>query len=731
MEKKTCRSKENMILYDTLLFYLISFFLLDNEFSELVFGRSLSIFFLMIWIYLLSFIKSVSLQIDLGCESMRASMMERGSPVSIVMNSLGRRYTPAVAAILPISNDAPPLITDDDVKYFKRSVGDLSIVQRYPLNSTRFLPQLLGKNYSSSLISFFIKRSLVMPFDADDDNYLELIAYPEFFAAQLISSAINDCKMSKINRTVDELSLVVPKFLTHHQRTAFIRSAKLSTYNARLIDTFTAVGTLFAVERNQLFKKKSLYVCFIDIGASQIQVSIQEFTKTRNGTVINELGYAWNDTVGSYSIDCQIAKSIKREIQKQKQNVTFDDKAKQKILAAARRVKHELTLQPKVSLFLEDLLHGYDMTFTYSMDRLKKRCHREIKVLNDTFYKAFWNAGFDVAEDIDRIELVGGGTRSPLFIDFINKTMNFNGSIPVYRSLNTEEAAVIGAGYVIAASRKNYLSTNIKFNSIEAYNITAINSSTNRFVTFSYELNNNTQNLPIGIKPFIRTIDLGQKGRYEIINGRVKVYGCRKLTTSGLDKNKRYGVERILQAFEQTESKQKEKDKMIHEYDTYLIETREKLTKDNNVLQTSSPAERNEAIRLIANMQYQIQKNPDMEKSELDRMKSEIEISTAQIFKRANDKAEAPEAYQKLSDLLELVTSTVQEEWPKRNLRPKKKDLKRLGKLCSQAEKFLNQHEDNLDGVEVDDINLLYERLNKMFDYVQNNLKPTHHSTDL
>ena len=309
--------------------------------------------------------------------------------------------------------------------------------------------------------------------------------------------------------------------------------------------------------------------------------------------------------------------------------------------------------------------------------------------------------------------------------------MNFNGKVPVYRSLNTEEAAVIGAGYVVAASRKNYLSTNIQFNPVEAYNITVSTNNNNKFVTFSYRIDNESRYLPIGIKPFIRTVDIGQKGRYEIINGIVKVYGCRKLTTSGLNKNKRYGVERILQSFEEIENKQKEKDKLIHEYDTYLIETREKLTKDDNVLQTSSALSRNEALQMIANMQYQLQKNPNIEKSELDRMKSEIEYATSQIFKRANDKAEAPEAYQKLSDLLELVISAVEEDWPKKNIRPKKKDLKRLGKLCSQADKFLKQHEESLDGVEVDDINLLYERLNKMFEYVQNNLKPTHHSSDL
>ena len=206
---------------------------------------------MLFFLCLLEAILSASIFIDLGSESMRVSSLQRGSPVRIVHNSLGKRFTPAVAALIPITEDAPAIITYEDVSYFQRLTGDSSIITRYPSKAIRFLPQLLGKNYSSKLISYFTKRNLTMPFDYDEDKYLDLTAPPELYASQLISSAIDDYLKSKPNSTVDSLSLVIPKFLTHHQRAAFSRAAKLSAYKPRLIETSAAVGTLFAVERGQ------------------------------------------------------------------------------------------------------------------------------------------------------------------------------------------------------------------------------------------------------------------------------------------------------------------------------------------------------------------------------------------------------------------------------------------------------------------------------------------------
>jgi molecular chaperone DnaK (HSP70) len=658
---------------------------------------------------------SVLVAIDLGCESMRTSMIERGQPVEIVPNGEGRRFTSAVAAILANSNDeVPAIFTSDDVSLFTRSVGDLGVANRHPLNSTRFLPLLLGKNHSRRLVSYFMKRGLVMPFDADNDKYLELIAPPEFFSAQLMMTAIQDVKRTKINRTVDQIVLVIPKFLTHHQRSAFLRAAKLATYKAFLVDTMAAVGTLFAIERGQLFRKKELIVCFIDIGASQIQVSIQEFKYQKSSPMVTELGYAWNDTFGSYDIDRLLARVIRREVLKEKPDAKFNERSIQRTITAARKVKHELTIQPEVSLFLEDIVHGFDFTFTYSIDRLKKLCSRQSKILNETFQEALLRAQLSEAADIDRFELVGGGTRSPLFIQAV--TNIFGDQVPVQRSLNTEEAAVVGAGYYMASQKGDWLAKNVIWVGASCYRI--VKDDVGKTTNFYYD---EGQKLPLGIKPFIRSVEMGLRGKAEIVEGRVRVHGCRKLSRSGLYKEKRFGVERMLSAFESQEREAAEKLKLLHEFETFLMDTREQIASDPVVTEVASEEERIRALKMIAHMQYLIQLRGVPDNETMQRMKLEVEQETGGLIKRAEDRKNAPELYKRIESLLEKVRHAVEVEWPAMGMSPKAKLLSHLGRVCSRTEKWLDEHTD-LEDLTKEDLDLVYERLRKAFDVTKTKL---------
>ena len=665
--------------------------------------------------YFLHFIKSLVLSIDLGSESMRSSKLVRGQPVSIVLNGEGRRYTPAVSSILPISSEAPAIFTDEDVKYFQRSSGNINLVQRFPLNSTRFLPQLLGKNYSNKLVSYFIKRNLTMPFDADEDKYLDLIAPPEFYAAQLLTSAINDCKRTKVNLTVDDLVLVVPKFLTHHQRKSFIRSAKLSTYKPYLIDSTHAVGVNFAVERSNLFKEKPLIVGFIDIGASQTQMTIQEFSLTKDGINILELGYGWTDAFGGYALDSAIGKEIKKQLLELQPDSIIDERSNQKIIAAGRKVKHELTLSPEVSLYLEDLIPGFDFTFKFSLEKLESIIQPELKLLKDTLLEAFHNAGFEEPEDLERIEIIGGATRSPVLINFINST--FQNRVPIFRTLNSEESNSIGGSYALAALKGGFLSTNIKFNGLELYKIDTL---TGRFTSFLYSSN---QKLPIGIKPFILTIDLGQKGTYDIFNGIIKVHACRKLTKSGLYHDKRFKVERILQAFEQSEKEKAEKDKIIHDFESFLIEARENLTKDPIVFEICNNEERGNALRIIAHNQYILQRDHITDEKELKRMKAEVEEYSKPIIKKLQDYKELPLLIKKLSEIIEQINRAVLTDWPNMGLKPKKKLLAPLGKLMSKSEKMIKQYNQNKNSITFDDISIIFEKLIRTFEKVKESIQ--------
>ena len=671
--------------------------------------------FKMLFLFFSKIVSLSYLSVDLGSESMRASILERGNPVRIVLNSLGKRFSPSVSLLRPICSNPPAFMTHEDVDCFERITGDDSFITKYPDHVMRFLPQILGKNYSKKLVKFFEDKKLRIAFDSDEDKYMEVILPPEFYASNLIQLAINDFKNSKINATVDELNIVVPKFLTHHQRTAFIRAGKLSTFKPHLIDTSEALGTLFAVEKSQLFNGNDLVVCFVDIGASQIQVSIQGFEKNEGNIKISELGYAWNDQFGSYLIDLKIADKIKNKILKQKPDVLFDEKSEQKIIRAGRKIKHELTLQPNVTLFLEDLVHGFDMEFTYSLKQLKELCKNEIYIINRTIIQAFNQSGFSNYKSIDRVELIGGGSRSPLFIEAINNI--FNRKVPILRSLNSEEASVIGTGYVIAAKKGGFIKSNIIYEGLPAYKISVIKND--KYATFIYS---DSQKLPFGIKQYIRTIGLLDDGDYENYEGRVKIVGYHKFSTSGLDKNKRNNIEKILRAFEEKEEKQRKRNKVLHDFETFLIDTREKVTMNPSIIETSTQEERTKILHLIALAQYRVQNESNINEEELQNMQMEIEFNSKDLIKRGKNLEMAPEAYDRLSELLDDINDAYEKEWPRLGLKPPKKLLRRLGRSCSKAEKYLNEHE-NMKNISYDEISLLLERLKNEYENVKIHLK--------
>jgi molecular chaperone DnaK (HSP70) len=362
------------------------------------------------------------------------------------------------------------------------------------------------------------------------------------------------------------------------------------------------------------------------------------------------------------------------------------------------------------------------MMFSFSMERLKKLYRRELAELNATFFEAFHGAILSDPEDIDRFELIGGGTRSPVFLDAINATLG--GTVPILRSLNSEEAAVLGAGYHVAASRGGFLAEKIKFVGFEIYNITL---SKGRSTTFSYAAGTK---LPLGINPFIRTVVLGQNGQYAILDGRVRVRGAKKLTRSGLYKEKRVQVEQTLDAFESMERAAAQRAKVLHDFETILLDAREKVTGDPVMLEVASNEERMEALRTIANVEYIVGQNRDIDDEELERLKAEVNRTTAGILKRAQERNDAPIAYENLKEALQRVTVAVQTDWPRIGMKPKSKPLKALGRICSKIDKWLKEHPDPND-VSIHDINLFFERLRASFEAVKKSLRKTKGSSDL
>jgi hypothetical protein len=177
-----------------------------------------------------------------------------------------------------------------------------------------------------------------------------------------------------------------------------------------------------------------------------------------------------------------------------------------------------------------------------------------------------------------------------------------------------------------------------------------------------------------------------------------------------------------LSAFEAQEKEAEEKQKAWHEFETFLMDTREKISTDAIMLDVSTHDERMDALRVIANIQYLSQRGGIPTDEELQKMRYEVETATAYLIKRADDRRNAPENYKKIETLLNKITKAVQTEWPSMGVKPSSAQLKELGRACHRTEKWLKTHED-LEDVTKEDLDLVYERLRKVFDSVKGKLR--------
>ena len=668
--------------------------------------------------------QSVPLSVDLGAENMRATMLTRQGPV-LIHTAEGKKFTPSIASIIPNSEDAPVLFTEADVELLDRFVGDVQLAKRYPKQSARYITQLLGKNFTRRLTSYFKNRMITLPIDEDEENYIEILQPPEFFAAELLGSAIQDCKRTKVNLTVDQLAVVVPKFYTHHQRKAMVRSGKLATIKPYLIDSTEAIGHLFAAEKQKAFLKKPITVMFIDIGASQTQVSIQKFATDKNGTTVTELGYAWADGIGGQAIDAQIGKLIKAELLKHMPDADINTKTIENIMVYAKKLKHMLTLQDNVNQTLEDIIPGFDFSFKITRQSLAKAATKEINTIQNCIKSALNQSKIFNPQGLDRVELVGGGSRIITYVRAINKTLD--NIVPILRSMNAEEAAANGASYVIAARKKNYLEKPIIFQSVKTYNIVKKKLTEKRVAYFYKE-----KTLPIGINQFIMAVEMQKEGASaELINGMLVTKQCKKLTKSGLYKDKRFRVNALLTAFEKKERAQAETNAKIHELESFLIETKDKLTKDSYIFKVATENERKRALMAVANAQYIMQTQQVTDETELKRMKQDVENACGSIIKAAEDAREMPQEIQKVKNLLEEVNQAVLEDFEEMGVQLPEDVERDLGKVMKRTEEVIKKAEEGDSSITADDVRIALEKLRRQFESAKRNLKKEDATQDL
>ncbi|GIL71901.1 hypothetical protein Vretimale_636 [Volvox reticuliferus] len=390
------------------------------------------------------------MSIDLGSEYLKVCLVKPGrTPISIAVNEMSKRKSPALVGIVN----------------GERLLGEeaFSFAVRYPESIFQRARDLLGKDPDDPTIAAMLnehglpykvvphpKRGVASFQIGEDAIYSpeELVGSILYYARQIAEA--------QAGGPVQDAVISVPAFFGQRQRQAMADAAALAGLNLMgLINTHTAAALQYGIERD--FTNRSQTIILYDMGSGTTEVALVKYStytvkEAGKPRVYNQLEVRdvdWDESLGANLLDMALAKHFAlqfAEKTKMKVNVTALPKAMAKMRRQVRRTKEMLSANSAAPCTVEELYDGRD--FQSSITR------EEFESLADDFFsravaplKRIMERNGLQPEDIDAVELLGGGSRVPRLQAALSDVLGGRG---LDRHLDADEAIALGAGLFAA-----------------------------------------------------------------------------------------------------------------------------------------------------------------------------------------------------------------------------------------------------------------------------------------
>ena len=341
--------------------------------------------------------------IDLGTTNSCVAVMEGGEPV-IIANSEGARTTPSVVSfqangerlVGQVAKRQSITNPDRTISSIKREMG------------TDHKINVDGKSHTPQEISAYILQKI----KADAEAYL--------------------------GETVTEAVITVPAYFNDSQRQATKDAGKIAGLDVkRIINEPTAAALAYGLDKMDVNQKILVY----DLGGGTFDVSVLELgdglfeVKSTNG----------NTKLGGDDFDQKVVDHIADTFKADNGIDLRNDKmAHQRLKEAAEKAKIELSSSMQTSINLPfitaDATGPKHVEMNLTRAKFNELTHDLVDATIEPMKKALKDAGLSLNE-IDKVVLVGGSTRTPAVVDAVK---NFTGKEPS-KGVNPDECVALGA----------------------------------------------------------------------------------------------------------------------------------------------------------------------------------------------------------------------------------------------------------------------------------------------
>lgn len=342
--------------------------------------------------------------IDLGTTNSLVAVYRDGK-AEIIKNRLGKELTPSVVSV------------DEDGKVM---VGE--VAREYgllhPLNTAKVFKRSMGSNKEYTL---------------GRNKYK-----PEELSSLVLKSLKEDAEIY-LGEEVDEAIISVPAYFNDKQRKATKLAGELAGLKvSRIINEPTSAAIAYGVGS----EGKSERCLVFDLGGGTFDVSILEFF----GSIMEVHAIAGDNFIGGEDFTRLLADMFLSHLAIAPESL--DVRTMNRVMKAAELCKCELSEKKKATMTcqIEDKTEEYSFT----TEEYEKACAPLLEKLRKPIERSLKDAGTKLA-DIDRIILVGGGTRLSLVRSFVTKLFK---RIPS-QAVDPDTAVVVGAALTCGMKMRN------------------------------------------------------------------------------------------------------------------------------------------------------------------------------------------------------------------------------------------------------------------------------------
>ena len=364
--------------------------------------------------------------IDLGTTNCCVSVLESGT-VQIISNKEGGRTTPSVVGF-----------TDKDEKL----VGQIAKRQAVtnPANTLYAVKRLIGRKYDSPEVE---KMRETVPFEIveapNGDAHIKVLdrvySPPEISA--IVLQRLKLAAEEFLGERITEAIITVPAYFDDMQRQATRDAGKIAGLEVeRIINEPTAAALAYGFGK-QGTEKVAVY----DLGGGTFDISILEI----NDGVFEVLSTSGNTFLGGEDFDQRIIDWLVKDFLAQSGiDLTGDRLALQRLKEAAERAKCELSSVDETTINLPfiaaDATGPKHVNATLTREKFEELVADLVESSVEPCQKALWDAKLK-PEDIDKVILVGGQTRSPIIERTVEEVFGKEPS----SEINPDEVVAMGA----------------------------------------------------------------------------------------------------------------------------------------------------------------------------------------------------------------------------------------------------------------------------------------------